>query len=113
MTDRDIQDAEAIVGRIRQQSSSELVRVTMHAHQEMLDENIVLEDVLGALREAKMVENYPSHKRGPCCLLCGRSRSGKYLHIVCTSSLEVAIIITVYEPMLPKWITPFERGKAR
>jgi hypothetical protein len=113
MTDRDIQNIEAIVDRLRRQSSAELVRLTVHAHQEMVEEQIVLEDVLGALSEAKVVENYPNHKRGPCCLICGRGRSGKYLHIVCTSSLEVAIIITVYEPMAPKWVTPFERGEAR
>ena len=100
MTDSDIQNVEAIVHRIREQSRLELVRLTVHAHQEMVEENVVLEDVLGALREAKLVENYPNHKRGPCCLICGRGRSGKYLHIVCTSSLEVAIIITVYEPLL-------------
>ena len=26
-------------------------------------------------------------------------------------SLHVAIIITVYEPKLPKWVTPFQRRK--
>ena len=37
----------------------------------------------------------------------------RYLHIVCTTSLGLATIITVYEPKLPKWVTPFKRGGTR
>ena len=32
---------------------------------------------------------------------------------ICTTSLNLAIIIAVYEPRLPKWVNPFERGKTR
>ena len=113
MTDRETQDVDAALSRIREQASLALVRVTAHAHQEMVEEHILLDDVLVAMREAKLVENYPEHKRGACCLVCGRDSNGRYLHIVCTSSLEVVIIITVYEPMFPKWATPFERGEAK
>ena len=33
--------------------------------------------------------------------------------MVCTTSLEVVILITVYEPKPPHWATPFERASAK
>ena len=77
----------------------------------MVEERIWLADVLSVLRRATLVENYPDYKRGPCCLLCGRDDAGRYVHVVCTTALEIAVIITVYVPELPKWETPFTRGK--
>jgi len=91
-------------------AKSESVLVTLHAHQEMVEEDIELDDVLIALTQGKLVENYPDHERGPCCLICGKTKTGEYLHVVCTTSLDVAVIITVYIPKKPKWITPYQRG---
>ncbi len=110
MTSVDIQDHDAIRSRLRQQGDSDAIRVTEHAHQEMVEERITIQDVYDVLHDAVVVENYPSHKRGPCCLVCGKTALGRYVHVVCTTSLEIAIIITVYEPKPPKWATPFKRG---
>ena len=46
---------------------------------------------------------------GPCCLLNGQTRQGPPLHIVCTTACEMVILITVYEPKPPKWISPTQR----
>jgi hypothetical protein len=77
----------------------------------MVEEDISYDQVREVLSLPQILENYAEHKRGSCCLICGRTSSGRFIHIVCTTSLEVAIIITVYEPKPPKWVTPFERGE--
>ena len=107
----DVRDDRLLLARLRQQALRDQIRVTAHAHQEMVDEAISLDEVYDVLLEATVVENYPDHQRGACCLVCGRTSRGRYIHVVCTTSREIAIIITVYEPMLPKWATPFERGQ--
>ena len=99
--------------RLRAQGDADAIRITAHAHQEMVAEDILLQDVMDVLRDAVVLENYAEHKRGPCCLVCGRTARGRYVHVVCTTSLETAIIITVYEPQPPKWPTPFDRGVTR
>lgn len=111
MDDVDVHGPEAIIGRLHRQAEKDLFRVTTHAHQEMVEENISLDDVINVLLKATLIENYPGHKRGACCLVCGRNATGRCLHVVCTTSLDIAIIITVYEPKSPKWATPFERGR--
>lgn len=104
-------DSDAIIERLREQVSLGKIRVSRHAHEEMVEEDISYDQVCEALSSGSVIENYSEHQRGSCCLVCGQAVSGRYLHVVCTTSLEVAIIITVYEPKLPKWVTPFQRRK--
>lgn len=96
--------------RIRAQGRTESVRVTLHAQQEMVEEDIALDQLLEAIGSAEILENYPEHRRGPCCLIVGYTKSGRPLHVVCTTAQAVLIIITVYEPKPPKWAAPTERG---
>ncbi len=100
-----------VLARIRSQALEERVRVTVHAHQEMVEEDVNMDELLEAAAAASIVENYPDHRRGPCCLLHGVTRNGRHLHIVCTTSLETLIIITVYEPRPPKWPEPTVRSR--
>lgn len=83
---------------------------TLHARQEMINDKVTVEELLDALRNGQVIENYPNHKRGPCCLVSGKTFMERFLHIVCTTDLPELVIITVYKPSPPKWITPDIRG---
>jgi hypothetical protein len=89
---------------------SESVRITVHAHQEMVEEGVGMNDVLEAITAGDIIEDYPTHRRGACCLVGGATRAGRPLHIVCTTEQPILVIITVYEPKPPKWITPVQRS---
>jgi hypothetical protein len=95
--------------RIRAQAEVENILVTQHAQQEMAEEAITLDEVLEAIATGQILENYPEHRRGACCLLNGVSKKDRPLHIVCTTTQPALIIITVYEPKPPKWTTPTKR----
>lgn len=110
MDEFDPTDLEAILNQIRQQASTENYRVTQHAQQEMVEEDVLLDELLEAIASGQIVENYPHHQRGACCLISGFSQT-RPLHIVCTTSQPTLIIITVYEPKPPKWATPTERRR--
>jgi hypothetical protein len=99
----------AILSRIRSQAAANQLRVTQHAQEEMVAESIRLEEVLEAINSSELLENYPEHRRGACRLLVGCTRTGRALHIVCTSEAPVLILITVYEPKPPKWVTTTQR----
>jgi hypothetical protein len=111
MLEMDARDANVVIARLRAQAAADAIRVSLHAHQEMVEENIEYGQVQAVLANPQMLENYPDHKRGPCCLVCGQTSSGRFVHVVCTTALEVAIIVTVYEPSPPKWLTPYVRGE--
>ncbi len=95
--------------RIQRQVAAETFRVTQHAQKEMDAEEITLDEVLAAIANSQILENYAEHKRGPCCLLYGRTQQGRPLHVVCTTARPLLIIITVYEPLPPRWVSPIQR----
>lgn len=104
-------DLEAVWKGIHAQIDAENIRITQHAQQEMVEEDIGLDEVLEAISTGEILENYPEHRRGACCLLNGLTQKGRPLHIVCTTAQPVLIIITVYEPKPPKWITTTQRRR--
>ena len=85
--------------------------MTAHADVEAREEDISLQDIHEAIRNAEIIEDYPTHKRGPCCLIYGRVSSGRDLHLVITTEKIPPRVITVYEPRQPYWVTPRQRRR--
>ena len=110
MAEDEQQAAVTAVARVRAQVASGTFRVTQHAQQEMFAEAITMDEVVAAIGTSDPLEDYPDHRRGACCLLSGQTAAGRPLHVVCTTGQPVLIIITVYEPLPPKWITPTQRS---
>jgi hypothetical protein len=106
----DVNNLEAVAARLSEQAERDAIRVSLHAHQEMVEEDITYSHLREVLFEPCILENYPEHKRGPCCLVCRQTAEGRHLHVVCTTSLEVIVVIATYEPKPPRWATPFKRG---
>ena len=101
--------SQAAVAYIRARIAAGAFRVTQHAQQEMFADALTLDEVIEALWSGDVLEDYPAHRRGACCLIGGRSGSGRFVHVVCTTGQPVVIIITVHEPTPPKWATPTQR----
>ena len=102
-------DTAEIGARVRTQIASGQFRVTQHAQQETFAEAFTLDDVVAAIGTGDLLEDYPDHRRGSCCVLGGRTEAGRPVHVVCTTGHPVVIIMTVYEPLPPKWVTPTQR----
>ncbi len=100
-----------IESEIRSLAGRRAIKLTVHAHQEMTEESITADELVTSLESCVLLEHYPDHKRGACCLVCGRAGTGRFLHVVCTTGLTELVIITVYEPKTPKWPNPYSRGK--
>lgn len=109
MSEFDVTNLEAVLDRIHAQATGENIRITQHAQQEMVEKSITLDEVLQAIATGQILENYPEHRRGACCLVSGVTQNDRPLHIVCTAAQPMLIIITVYEPKPPKWVTPSKR----
>jgi len=104
-------EQKAVLEQIHTQAVAENIRVTQHAQQEMAEESISLDEVLEAIVIGQILEDYPEHRRGACCLVNGVTKKHRPLHVVCTTARPMLIIITVYEPKPPKWITPTQRRR--
>jgi hypothetical protein len=87
---------------IKQAFAARNYRYTIHATQQRIARNILGDEIEEAVSSAEMVEDYPQHHYGPCCLVLGRTRTGKALHLVC-SLRGMVDIVTVYEPDPLEW----------
>ena len=83
-----------------------------YALKRILERHLTLEQIEQALdfSGAEVLENYPQVGRlSPECLILGVDGVGKSIHILVAYPL--AEVITAYEPTLPKFINPRERGE--
>ena len=77
-------------------------RYTVHGAQQRIARNLSREDIEEAVQSGEIIEDYPQHHYGPCCLILGFTGTGRALHMVCSCRAMVDII-TVYEPDLTEW----------
>ena len=73
--------------------------VSRHALERMLVRHIALSDVVEAIANAEVIEDYPDDKYGPSCLLLGFTRSGRAIHVQVSHPSRVPLkIVTIYGP---------------
>jgi len=72
MADEDLTDLEMVLQRIQNQANERNMRLTVHAQQEMIEESIKIADIYQTLAMSQILEYYPEHQRGACCLLGGQ-----------------------------------------
>lgn len=89
------------------------VKISLHAAEQALAEEITRAEIEAVMQRAQVLENYPDWWLGPSCLICGQTDAGRELHIVASYSGLPMTIITVYEPHPPRWVTPTKRGGRR
>jgi hypothetical protein len=75
-----------------------------HAFVRSVERNISDDEIREAGRQAVLIENYPTDKYSPSCLLLGWSDAGRPLHLqVSRAETTMVHIITLYEPDEKEW----------
>jgi hypothetical protein len=77
-------------------------RYTVHGARQRIERRLPGDEIEAAIQSGEIIEDYPEHHYGPCCLILGFTNAGKALHLVC-SRRSVVDIITVYEPDPAEW----------
>ncbi|MBI5141742.1 MAG: DUF4258 domain-containing protein [Nitrospirae bacterium] len=83
---------------------------SQHGDQERQNDNLALAEIEEALLSGRMLEQYEDTGRGYSCLVAGFTDNGKPVHVVCGKRGNWMVIVTVYIPAPPKFISPYERG---
>jgi len=86
--------------------------VSKHARVRTGQRRIKDTDVVTAIANGEIIEDYPEDVRGHSCLVLGYIGPGRPVHAVCgLDPSGTLIIVTVYFPELPKWTDERTRGK--
>jgi len=80
------------------------IAFTLFVDQSIL-RHITRKEIIEAIENGEIIENYSEDKFGPSCLIYGRTKLERPLHIQCSYPTRPKIkIITVYEPRPDEWI---------
>ena len=78
---------------------------SLHAVDQSILKRISRRAVEEAVASGEIIEDYPTDKYGPSCLIFGATGANRPLHVQCTYPSSVKVkIITVYEPDPDRWI---------
>jgi len=88
---------------IRVKIEKEEYRFSDHAVKRMIKRNIERIEIEEAVILGQIIEEYPDDKYSPSCLVYGKTKSIRHLHVQ-LSIPPTVVIITVYEPDESEWI---------
>ena len=78
-------------------------RLSDHAVRMMIKRSIERSEVEDAIKNGEIIEDYPDDKYSPSCLIYGKAKTKRHLHVQ-VSLPPTVVIITTYEPDPDEWI---------
>ncbi len=94
-------DLKAIKSKVRRGE----FEFSQHAVDQAIQRRISVEELQESIVACELLEDYPTDKYGPSCLLLGFTISARPLHVQVSYATRTLIkIITVYEPDPIRWI---------
>ena len=90
------------------------VLITDHADEEASEDDLKFEDIWTSVFEGEIIEEYPTDKPYPSCLVFGMTPDGEPVHSVWgyDRGRQIAILIAVYCPEPARWINWRTRRKS-
>ena len=94
-----------MIEELRAKIATNRFEFTKHALDQSILRGISVQEVREAFLESEVIEDYPEDKYGPSCLVFGKTKSDRPLHMQCTyPSRSIVKIITLYQPDPEQWI---------
>ena len=95
----------ALIDEIREKIEAGQFEFSKHAVDQSIIRRMSVKETQELFSNAEVIEDYPEDKYGPSCLILGKTREGRPLHIQCSyPSRPLIKIITLYEPDPDLWI---------
>lgn len=88
---------------IQSRIQEEAYRVSDHAIKRMIQKSIEQDEVVESIMSGEIIEEYPQDKYSPSCLIYGKTRAGRELHVQVSLPPKV-VVITTYPPNPDEWI---------
>ena len=70
---------------------------------DLMERMIATSEVREIIERGELIEEYADDPRGPSCLIFGKTRQGRILHVVCAPKNDHLLVVTAYIPSLNEW----------
>ena len=95
----------ASIDDIREKIASGQFEFSQHAVDQSIVRHISVQELREAIAAGEVIEDYPTDKYGPSCLVFGVTLARRPLHVQCSyPSRPLVKIITLYEPDPQRWV---------
>jgi hypothetical protein len=95
----------AIIDDIRAKIADGQFEFSQHAVDQSIVRHISVQELREAIAVGEVIEDYPTDKYGPSCLVFGFILARRPLHIQCSyPSRPLVKLITLYEPDPRRWV---------
>lgn len=101
------------IDKIKLLVKEEKIRWTNHIMIRLLQRNISQDDIIKAILNGQIIEEYENDYPYPSCLIFGTTLNKKVLHIVCGTNENEVWIITAYYPDSMEWNSDFKTRKEK
>jgi hypothetical protein len=103
-------DIKDIIDAIRH----DRIKITEHAHNEAKTDHFSFDEIFFSVKQGEIIEDYPTDKPYPSCLIYGVSFTNEPIHCVWAYNPKNkwAVLITVYRPDPERWINWKKRRKS-
>ena len=81
----------------------ENIIISLHGQLRLIERNISVDDIMNAIDNGDIIEQYPDDFPFPSCLTLGLSVKNQYIHIVVSMNDTKIYLITAYVPDPAKW----------
>ena len=94
-----------MIEEIREKILQGKFEFSRHATDQSILRHIQVQEIIEAITNGEIIEDYPEDKYGPSCLILGFTEVGRAIHIQCSfPSRPLIKIITLYQPDPERWI---------
>ena len=100
-----------VLARVQELVSRNEVRPSLHGFRELAADGILLDDLLGGIETAVVIEDYFDATRGPTVLVLQKDSSGRPVHVVWGGSPGPAVLVTAYRPDPLLWSSDFRERR--
>ena len=97
----------------RKLNKAENIVISLHAQLRLNERNISIDDVINAIDNGEIIEQYPKDFPFPSCLILGIAIQGKYIHVVVSMNDDKIYLITAYVPSTDKWEADLKTRKEK
>jgi len=94
----------SLIQEIQEKLKADAFEFSKHAVDQSIIRRISVRELREAIAVGEVIEDYPDDKYGPSCLIYGRTRDGRAIHVQCSHpSRSMVKVITLYEPDPDRW----------
>lgn len=101
------------IGEFHKLNKLESIVITKHGKNRLSERKITVEDIMNAISNGLIIEQYEDDKPLPSCLVLANDLSGKQMHVVISHDDEFIYLITAYYPDPELWSEDFKTRKER